>query len=396
MTDEILKITQQDIKLTMHEVKGAKRGISDQNDEKLSDKLAAAIKETYVAQNTAGGETGYMPNVMTLLRISGKTAMQDCFGIKQGEKVLIVSDETTVNIGRALYMEAIAAGADATLMEVSCKGKKHGQEPSPEVARALLQCDVFILPTSWSLSHTDARKKATERGARGATMPTITEDMMIRAVGADYKEVAKRSDRIANVLKAADKIRVTTPAGTDITFSIKGRSLLIDKGQFTKPGSFGNLPSGEVCAAPVEGTANGVIVIDGSILDEKVDGPITVKVKNGRAVEITGGRTAKKLNGVIEDVIKSYGENQRESARINAGNIAEFGIGTNDQAVLSGNILEDEKILGTVHIALGDSAHIGGNTEIDMHEDGILLKPTVTAEIDGKPVVIMQNGELKI
>ncbi len=70
--------------------------------------------------------------------------------------------------------------------------------------------------------------------------------------------------------------------------------------------------------------------------------------------------------------------------------IAELGIGTNEKAQLTGNVIEDEKLLGTAHVAFGASEAIGGRIQVPVHLDCVVLRPTVT--IDGAEIV--RDGEL--
>jgi leucyl aminopeptidase (aminopeptidase T) len=188
--------------------------------------------------------------------------------------------------------------------------------------------------------------------------------------------------RLTEILNDVKIIHVTAPNGTDITIDVDGRKAISSKGLFHKKGESGNLPTGESYIAPMEGKSNGVFYVDGSMAGIGVikGKPIRIEVKNGLAVDISGGSQAKKLNNIIN----KYGDNGR--------NIAEFGIGTNDKVKLSGLLLEDEKVMGTIHIALGDNKSMGGNVNVPIHLDGVVKKPTVF--FDGK--MIMKNGKLLI
>jgi len=183
---------------------------------------------------------------------------------------------------------------------------------------------------------------------------------------------------VADIFEKARKVRVTTPSGTDLTMSVEERTPLRDTGLYHKPGEWGNLPAGEVCLAPVEGTTNGVLVIDsmGSVVTQ----PLRVAVKDGWAKRFDGPDAAK-LEGLLK------------SADRNAYNIGELGIGTNSKARVTGKVLEDEKVLGTVHIALGDNtSYQGGHTKSRIHMDGILFHPTV--KVDTR--LLMQKGDLLV
>jgi len=240
---------------------------------------------------------------------------------------------------------------------------------------------VVICVTSKSLTHTAARREACARGARVGTMPGITEDMMLRCMNADYQAIAQRCYRLVEILENGNELRVTTSAGTDITLYRGNRKPHASTGLLPNPGDWGNLPSGETYFAPMEGTSQGVIVFDGSMAGiGKLKQSIRIMVRDGYAVEITGGPEAEKLNALVD----KHGQVAR--------NIAEFGIGTNDQAKISGLILEDEKVMGTVHIALGDNVSMGGAISVQSHLDGLIKKSTVY--LDGR--VIMEKGKLVI
>jgi len=318
---------------------------------------------------------------LTKLDTASVIALRDCMSVKKNETVLVITDETKREIGYSLFDNAKRLGYKALLLEMPV-GKINGEEPPKQVAEMMQKFDVVLIPTAKSVTHTDARRKASAKGVRVATFPGITKEIMIRGMNADYKAISKRSLKLKKILEQTKHVKITAPAGTDIEFDITGRTAIASKGLYHKKGEGGNLPTGETFNAPVEGTANGIFVVDGSFaglgLIENVN--IRVEVKNGFASKITGGNAAKKLNTMLDKVGKK------------ARNIAEFGIGTNDSARLSGILLEDEKVMGTVHLALGNNVTMGGSVNVPIHVDGVITKPTVY--IDGK--LLMEKGKLLI
>lgn len=318
---------------------------------------------------------------MTTLKEAAMNTMAGCMAIKKGESVLVICDEPERRIGFVLWEAARELGAEAMLLEIIPRSS-NGEEPPPAVAAFMKVVDVLLCPTSRSLTHTDARRAASDAGVRAATLPGITEDCMVRTLTADYTKIAERSVRMAEVLSAGKKARVTSPAGTNIEFSIEGRTAHADTGLVHKPGDMSNLPAGEAYLAPVEGTANGVIIFEAAVagLGKLGKETIRIKVEDGYAAEITGGGPAAKLNSILEPHGKE------------AYNIAELGVGTNDKAIISGMILEDEKILGTVHMALGDNKSMGGTVGVSSHIDGLITRPTVL--IDGREIMI--DGRLLV
>ncbi len=318
---------------------------------------------------------------LTKLDSASIIAIRDCMGAKKNEKILVITDEQKRKIGFSLYENALRLGNEALYVEMK-SGKQNGEEPPKEIAELMQKFDVVLCPTAKSLTHTDARRAASAKGVRVATFPGITEDVMIRGMNADYKKIAKLSIKLVKILEQGKMIRVTAPAGTDISFDIKGRKAIASKGLFRKKGESGNLPTGETFLAPVEGTANGVFVVDGSMaglgLIKKAN--IRIEVEDGFATKITGGKLASQLKKQLDSVGKM------------ARNIAEFGIGTNDSAKLSGVLLEDEKVMGMVHIALGNNLSMGGSVNVPLHLDGVIKKPTVY--MDDK--LLMKDGKLLV
>jgi len=315
------------------------------------------------------------------LKAPAEVAVRDCLAIGKDDRVLVITDTKLFDIGKVLF-ETAAERADATLVVIEPR-KSHGEEPPPDIAEMMKAYSVLIIPTYRSMSHTEARRSACAAGARCATLPNIQPETMIRALNADYNRIAELSNRLAKAITDAKSARVTTPAGTDLSFSLEGRAGLPDTGICNEAGGFTNLPAGEAYTAPLEGTANGVMVIDGAIADTgilKPDDYISVKIEDGYAVEISGGKSAEYLKSIMEPHGKE------------AFNIAELGIGTNYKARLIGNVLEDEKVLGTVHIAMGDNRSMGGHIRVASHLDAILLKPSLF--FDG--IQIMKDGKILV
>lgn len=306
--------------------------------------------------------------------------VRDCLGVKESEEVLIVVDEKSHAIGEALFDAAKGLGAEVVLMEM-IEREVHGSEPPRVVAEAMKNADVVIAPTSKSLTHTKARIEATGKGVRIASMPTITEDIMKRTMSADYLKIKERTLKLAQLLSEGKQARVTTPAGTEVTFSLEGRKALADTGILHNKGDFGNLPAGEACIAPIEGKTSGVAIIDATMAGVGLlKTPIKLVIKDGYVVEISGGPEAEALSKLLQDKGKE------------AKNIAELGIGTNEKATPSGNPLEDEKVMGTVHIGLGNNVAFGGEVDAPVHLDGIMKSPTLI--IDDKTVI--EDGKLLI
>ena len=297
----------------------------------------------------------------------------ECYGMKPGEKVLIVVDTSTpAPIGKSLFEAAKNLGCEVILMTMLPR-TRHGEEIPLPVAEAMKNSDVVIAPTTFSLTHTQARINACKSGARVASMPGITEKMMAQGgMTADYNKINEIAIELNKKLENAKKIRVVTHSGTDILFDLEGCKWHMDTGMSLEPGCSSNLPAGELYIAPKD--ANGIFVVDGSMSSfGLLDSPLEFTVKNRYVTDIRG-KDALKLNSILDKVGKK------------ARNIAEFGIGINPKAKLIGNVLEDEKVAGTVHIALGDNSTFGGDVIAGIHLDGIIKEPEIF--VDGERFIL--------
>lgn len=318
---------------------------------------------------------------MDKLMSAAMIAVKDCMAVKEGENVLIITDEPLRKIGYALWEAARSLGAEAVITEILPR-RSNGEEPPQPVAEFMKLMDAVLIPTSKSLSHTESRRNASKAGVRIATLPGITEDTMVRTLNANYDLIAGRSNKLAGIISRGSNVRVTSEIGTDINLVVEGREGHADTGLNHKPGDFSNLPAGEAYVAPLEGKSSGVVVFDGSMagVGKLTNEVIRVKVKEGFATEITGGQGAERLLSIMTPFGKL------------AFNLAELGIGTHDKALITGSVLEDEKAIGTIHIAFGDNKSMGGTVRVASHLDGVVMKPTVS--VDGE--LIMEEGRLLI
>ncbi|TKI58397.1 aminopeptidase [Brevibacillus antibioticus] len=311
---------------------------------------------------------------MTLIE-SSKGILMNCLALQANETFLVVADERKRDIGEALWEAGKQIGAEAMLM-VMKEREKSGQEPPAAVAAAMKSADVVVCVTQHSLTHTKARKEAAANGTRLATMPAITEDMFLAgAISADYTQVKALTERVTEMLTRASTVRIEK-AGKSLTFSIADRNGVPSTGMYVNPGESGNLPSGEAYIAPLEGTAEGQILVDGSIAGiGKIDSPLLLTVQKGRITEAEG-TAAERLLQMLGD----------QDGRM----LGEFGIGTNDKARITGVVLEDEKVYGTIHVAFGSNNTFGGTIVAGVHIDLVVKEPDVY--LDDK--CIMKSGKL--
>ncbi len=327
-------------------------------------------------------------------------------GLKSSEKVLVVTDVPTAEdwtrvdsvklremLERVLLAKIVSEIAAEKFPEnkvefftYSSVGR-HGTYPGKEVEERMKAADVVIAITTYSLTHTDARLNACSAGARVASMPMFTAEMLYPGgpMATDYHEIDGETKKIAGLITKSNKARITSQGGTHIAFSLKGRKGLVDSGIFTVKGSWGNLPSGEAYCAPVEGTAEGKLVVEPNWYPDLKE-RMTLVFRKGYVTEIIGG-------GKIGDDFRGLLDfRKKEEPYISRRNLAELGIGTNPNAKRTDNVLEAEKIRGTVHLAIGDNSHMGGKVSSDLHQDFIIPKPTLILDDE----TVMRDGKLLV
>lgn len=325
--------------------------------------------------------------------------LQVNMGLKEGEKLLVITDLLTPLQWSILEGEELMLASERTMLarmvaEIAREGYpqcgvefylypatgQSGTEPGEEVSRKMAQADVVIAITTYSLSHTDARQQACQSGARVASMPMFEPQMFYPGgpMAVDYRQVARDTQAIAELLTMAQKAVIRSREGTDLSFSLAGRPGQVDGGIYATKGTWGNLPGGEAYIAPVEGTAEGrVVVPKGGSVDITED--MTFVFQGGWVREIRGGgKGGDRLRQLMQ--FDSDAEEHRRRR-----NLAELGIGTNPNAKSPINLLEAEKIKGTVHVAVGDNAHMGGQISCDLHEDFVIPQPDLI--LDDKPVI---------
>ncbi|MGA1866567.1 MAG: aminopeptidase [Thermoplasmatota archaeon] len=304
--------------------------------------------------------------------------LKNCLAPKRSDRVLILCDRNTLEIAQAFFQAGESLKLDPILIEIPV-GKHHGDEPPILVADSMIHADVILAPTTYSITYTNATRAALARGARVATMPGLTMQMLEKGgLFADYEKIARNIRRFGRMFQRSREIKVLSDLGTDITFSVERRVwVLDDNGLCHRRGSITNLPAGKVFIAPVERSANGKIVFDGAFM-ENIAEKVELTIKNGIMVDIDGNKKGQSLM------------DRGKCART----LCEFGIGMNPQSNIIGNILEDQKALGTIHFGFGDNSTFGGEVRCDIHVDGMVLKPDVL--IDEEQIISKGNMVLKL
>lgn len=306
------------------------------------------------------------------------TVLKKVLDLKENEKFLIVTDTIKEEMAKPFFENAkyIASDSKMIVMEPS---SRHGEEPPKNIYDNMEDCDVAILLTSKSLSHTKARRNANNKGARLISCPGLTYDMLNRCVDINYDELIEFHKKLRPYVVNSNEIRITSKLGTDVSMSVINTSGKYEEILKNIPGSWGNLPDGEVDSGVIN--CNGKLIIDGAMAGiGMLENMITLDIKDNYAKIISKNEDSYKLKSMLDEVGPD------------AYKIAELGIGTNPAAKIIGNILEDEKVKGTIHMAVGNDMSYGGTNNVPVHLDGIVKDPTIY--VDGK--MIMEDGKFLI
>jgi len=300
-----------------------------------------------------------------------------CAGVREGERCLLVTDTAAdAGVVEALGWTLGALGCDVAVVS-GAPVELPGDEPPAAVAAAMAGADVIFELTSVFAGSSRARRAACARGARYLTVPGLTWTTL-RPGGplyADFAALGERARALGAQIDAADTFHLTSPAGTDLRGSFAGRRGRPLWGVADAPGGYAAPPDVEVGAAPVEGSAEGVVVVDGSLLfldDGALTGPVTLRFAAGELADVDGPEAWR-----LVDAIERSGD-----ARMRT--LAEVSIGLNPRSRPGGAPLELEGIVGGAHVAVGNNVPYGGSNDARSHLDCVLLRGTLT--LDGEVV----------
>ena len=358
-------------------------------------------------------------------RTPAEVVVQDVVKVRKGERVLVIANPATSEIAQDLYKASCDAGAVSTLMYQP--DRTSFDNATPEVLAAIganpnvcfsisniklgkdpaAQANPYKTEDGQEYTHIFDYLMDGKKSMRGAWTPGITLDMMNRTAAIDYELLQARCKKLEELFTNAKSVHITAPAGTDVTISVENRKLMFDDGDFSKPGTGGNIPAGEVFISPVVGKTEGTIVYDGSMTfsdgDSILETPITCKIENGFVTDIKGGAEARRLLKTITEAEtrpftlekeKKLPAGQAAVYKRNARNIGELGIGLNPAAQITGNMLEDEKAFNTCHFAIGEN--YDNDAPALIHLDGVVRCPTITViYADDKSKVILNNGVIQ-
>jgi len=362
------------------------------------------------------------------LRRAAQVAVDQVLAVRKKDRMVVITnpEPDVFTISSALCDAAAAKGADTCLivqprrtsLDNASDAVIHAIRSEPDIVLSIsadkMGKDRFGLEKAYrfrnekgSWPHIFNALLDTGR-IRSFWSPSVTLDTFVRTVPVDYARMARDARKVQRALTGADRVRISAPGGTDIEFGLRDRKAFLDDGNFRKAGKGGNIPAGEAYISPALHDGAGRLVFDGSLAVADGGGAfvprkaVTCEVEGGRVIAVSGGagatRFEKSLRLGEKAARKMKGRKGWSEKRIsqwvrNARHLGELGIGLNPAARITGNMLEDEKILGTCHIAIG--ANYDHDADAFIHLDCIVKSPTITAvSRSGRKRLIQDNGRI--
>ena len=307
-----------------------------------------------------------------------------CGNLKKKDITLIIYDQNSKKLANLFFNELSKDNFEYLSFKMN-KLKNHGEKVPLILEKLMLKSSLILCMTNFSLAHSEARIKSSNKGARFLSLPAYDEKFILeKSINVNFRKYLNETKKITKLLTKSKKIFITTKKGTNLTLDVSGRVGNCCPGFVKHPGDLGSPPDIESNISPNEYLSNGKIIIDGSVADPKIKllkQDVTIDIKKGRINKIHSEN--KKINTILNKIFFEKNSKRRI--------LAEFGIGINHKSKLTGNMLTDEGCRGTVHFGFGSNSTVGGKNKVNFHLDLIMKKPTVYC--DNKKII--ENGKIK-
>lgn len=275
-----------------------------------------------------------------LLEKAAEKVIIDCLNLRRHEMVLILCDSVGTEIGNIFY-EILMQRCKETVFTIMPVRKEDGEELPDPLVQLLKRYDAALIITEKQLLTGSLKNALSQCGVRTAVMSGLNVDVFSRAADVDWRKLGINTRRVAAQVSAANKITVISENGSSLIIEKPEIVASVDDGRLSSPGAFGQIPAGEVTIALPGCQCNGVISIGGSLSPlGKVEQPLFLEIQEGIVKKVHDHPHAT----FLEKKLSLF-----KQARI----LTEFGLGTLDTAIISGNVAEDRKVSGAVHITLG-------------------------------------------
>ncbi|WP_254838522.1 aminopeptidase [Natronomonas marina] len=310
-----------------------------------------------------------------------RTIVEESAALQPDEDVVIVTDWEAAEVAERIAAAARERDANVTMTLMDPR-EHEGNEPPDSVAAAMYEATVVFVIVSRSISHSDAVEAGLDSDRRWIMMTQFAPEQLIDgAIYADFEAMQPKIEAMADRFSEADSATVTSPQGTEVHVGLSGREGNAVNGLAREPGGAGGPGAMEANVAPVEGTTEGTVVVDGAIPDFDIGAlsePITLEIEDGAVTDVEGGVVAEKLRRVWE----GYDDP-------GVYNVAQLAVGMNPEVTaFDDHFITAHCRYGNVHFGIGKSTVLGGTVEAPVHFDVMLGEADL--ELDGELVV--ENG----
>ena len=329
---------------------------------------------------------------------AAKNALECVLEAVQGESIVIVCDDEKMEVGKAFADGALTLGLWTRLIMLKTTDETRREIP-PQLLEVLTaqKPDIYVNLLRESREETPFRIKIIRLQRRdpktrlghcpGVTLKMLTEGALA-LTPEEHRNMQSFADKLILALDGAVKVEISNPAGTSLSLGVKGREFFTDTRYDWRLRKWMNLPTGEVIVAPLENSLNGSLVCDMAIGGiGPIKTPVVITAESGKTQEVTS--EDKEVRKKVRDTL-----NTDEWSNI----VGEFAFGINPKAELVREFIEDEKILGTIHIAFGHNLDMpGGRNASQNHMDLLISKPTVKiTKVDGSTIIVLEKGQFTV
>lgn len=305
--------------------------------------------------------------------------LKNSLQLKPEETLVIATDDMLSDLGTQFW--EIARRTNKELLHIIFNHKSNQGNYLPEsIISALTQCNAAVILTRKALAQS-CFDRARQNGSRLIVMQNTTPRLVERSVMTNYQTISNLSRKLADLFSIGRKLQLTTPSGTQAVITIQRVKGISETGVAQHPGEFSFLPAGEACVMLNGNYLHGKLIIDRIVGNrKKLQQPVILNCNKGQITQIKGKTEAQ----LLRKELRKFGAKGRK--------VYEFGIGTNNKVMFGNSPQEDEKVLGNVHISIGQSHTTKTQGKLIEATKAILLKPTIT--IDSK--VIIDKGKILV
>lgn len=311
-----------------------------------------------------------------------------------GDEVLVITDD--IEVGKFFSKESKMIGASINVVHLYPETRPVNKLCAP-LESSIRSSDIVLtvfkkIPQEFKFRSQIISLIVNSNKPRLAHMPDVDMDIIKNCIlRTNYHEIQRLGSLLIQGIARARNVRIVSSNGTNLLLDLGAWDLLADADyrQIETPGTWGNLPLGEVFKIPTNGSAKGTLVVDGAVPKTILskDKKITLLIDKGTVTDIIDESGAR-----FKEYLDKLNAEALDEEKEGIFKISELGIGINRRARKTCNAIEYEKRYGTIHVALGDNRQLGGDIKAPEHIDMMIESPTLYFD----NIRIMSNGKFEL